>query len=337
MVPGSFTPSGVMISPPTHDPRHAATLNTRPARRRRASLGKDVAIGVAIAALVLGIAAVVKFVVLADDGGPRRAEAVAAGTIVITAPVEGRYEVFVGEESRGWIEGGQLTLERIAAGEAHRIRVVGDGIDPCARTIELTGGQTETIACQAVAAPAGPAEPPATDDQGAGATAAEDDPVSAPSAEETAAAGADAGAVPSEPAEPAAAGVAGDAVAEAEQAAARQAEERRRREERAAARRQRAVAAEAKAEARPRATPSAATGADDVGYLVAYSTPWAKVLIDGKDTGKMTPIAPRAKIALPPGKHKVTFVVGRESWSYTVTITAGETSKLTKDLPVTAP
>jgi hypothetical protein len=70
------------------------------------------------------------------------------------------------------------------------------------------------------------------------------------------------------------------------------------------------------------------------GYLVAYTTPWAKVVIDGKDSGKMTPIAPRAKIALPPGKHKVTFVVGRENWSYIVTIKAGETSKITKDLPV---
>jgi hypothetical protein len=75
---------------------------------------------------------------------------------------------------------------------------------------------------------------------------------------------------------------------------------------------------------------------DPNGYLVAYTTPWAKVSIDGKDTGKMTPIAPRAKIALPPGKHKVTFVVGRESWSYTVTIKAGETSKITKDLPVSS-
>jgi hypothetical protein len=31
----------------------------------------------------------------------------------------------------------------------------------------------------------------------------------------------------------------------------------------------------------------------------------------------------------------VTFIVGRESWSYTVTITAGETTKISKELPVT--
>src|SRR6185312_5434923 len=34
------------------------------------------------------------------------------------------------------------------------------------------------------------------------------------------------------------------------------------------------------------------------GYLVANTQPWAKVIIDGKDTGKTTPIAPRSKIAL---------------------------------------
>ena len=72
------------------------------------------------------------------------------------------------------------------------------------------------------------------------------------------------------------------------------------------------------------------------GYLVAYTTPWAKVLIDGKDSGKMTPIAPRAKIKLEAGKHKVTFVVGRESWSYTISINPGETTKITKDLPVSS-
>jgi serine/threonine protein kinase len=76
--------------------------------------------------------------------------------------------------------------------------------------------------------------------------------------------------------------------------------------------------------------------APENGFLVAWTTPWARVFIDGKDTGKMTPIAPRAKVALEPGKHRVTFVVGSERFSYPVVIEAGETKKLRQELPVQA-
>jgi len=76
-----------------------------------------------------------------------------------------------------------------------------------------------------------------------------------------------------------------------------------------------------------------------VGYLVVHSTPFARIHIDGKDTGKMTPIASRARLALAPGKHKLTFVVTStgEIFHFTITIKAGETLKITKQLPVTEP
>ena len=70
------------------------------------------------------------------------------------------------------------------------------------------------------------------------------------------------------------------------------------------------------------------------GFLVANTKPWAKVLVDGRDTGKTTPILPRAKIAIKPGKHKVTFVVGGKKFHYNVNIVAGETARLIKKLPV---
>ena len=67
---------------------------------------------------------------------------------------------------------------------------------------------------------------------------------------------------------------------------------------------------------------------------MANTRPWAKVFIDGKNTGKSTPIAPRAKLSLKPGKHKVTFVVDGKKFHYPVTIKAGETSRLIiKKLP----
>jgi hypothetical protein len=82
----------------------------------------------------------------------------------------------------------------------------------------------------------------------------------------------------------------------------------------------------------PPAGTVAATG--DVGFLIANTTPYAKVLIDGKDTGKMTPIAPRAKIPLKPGKHTVTFVSGADSFNYPIVIEAGRDHRLIKTLPV---
>ncbi len=68
------------------------------------------------------------------------------------------------------------------------------------------------------------------------------------------------------------------------------------------------------------------------GYLVPWTRPWARVHIDGKDTGKVTPVAPSAKIPLSPGSHKVTFVVGSKKHNFTVEIESGKTTKLSKIL-----
>jgi hypothetical protein len=72
------------------------------------------------------------------------------------------------------------------------------------------------------------------------------------------------------------------------------------------------------------------------GFLVANTQPWAKVFIDGKDTGKTTPIAPRSKIALKPGKHVVTFVANGKKFNFDVTIKPAEDTRLIKQLADTA-
>jgi hypothetical protein len=72
------------------------------------------------------------------------------------------------------------------------------------------------------------------------------------------------------------------------------------------------------------------------GFLVANTQPWAKVFIDGKDTGKTTPIAPRSKIALKPGKHLVTFVANGKKFNFDVTIKPAEDTRLIKQLADTA-
>jgi hypothetical protein len=84
----------------------------------------------------------------------------------------------------------------------------------------------------------------------------------------------------------------------------------------------------------PRVEPAklAAPPATGDGYLVANTQPWAKVIIDGKDTGKTTPIAPRSKIALKPGKHTVTFVANGKKFNFDVAIRSGEDTRLIKQL-----
>ena len=82
--------------------------------------------------------------------------------------------------------------------------------------------------------------------------------------------------------------------------------------------------------------PTTTSASAEAGFLVANTQPWAKVIIDGKDTGKTTPIAPRSKIALKPGKHVVTFVVNGKRFNFDVAIKPGEDTRLIKQLADTA-
>lgn len=80
-------------------------------------------------------------------------------------------------------------------------------------------------------------------------------------------------------------------------------------------------------------TTSAPSGGSDAeGFLIANSQPFARVFVDDKDTGKTTPIAPRDRIPLKPGKHKVTFVASGKKYTYDVTIRPGEEFRLIRNL-----
>ena len=54
--------------------------------------------------------------------------------------------------------------------------------------------------------------------------------------------------------------------------------------------------------------------------------------IDGKDTGKTTPIPPRSRIVLRPGKHVVGFVVANRKYNFNVLIRPGEETRLLEQL-----
>jgi hypothetical protein len=70
------------------------------------------------------------------------------------------------------------------------------------------------------------------------------------------------------------------------------------------------------------------------GKLVANADPAARVYINGRNTGRWTPIPPRRALKLRPGKHRVTFVTRRgKRYSYYVTVQACKTTRLIRKLP----
>ncbi len=84
----------------------------------------------------------------------------------------------------------------------------------------------------------------------------------------------------------------------------------------------------------PALTPATQPPEATVGWLVANSVPFARVLVDDKDTGLTTPIPPRSKLPLQPGPHQVTFVVDQQRFTFTVQVVPGQVVRLIKKLPV---
>jgi Domain of unknown function (DUF4388) len=74
----------------------------------------------------------------------------------------------------------------------------------------------------------------------------------------------------------------------------------------------------------------------EAGFLIANTRPWAKVIIDGTPTGMTTPIPPRWKIPLRPGRHVVTFQAAGRDYPFDVVVRPGADLFLMRDLE-TAP
>ena len=70
----------------------------------------------------------------------------------------------------------------------------------------------------------------------------------------------------------------------------------------------------------------------EVGFLVLQTRPsGATILLDGADTGLVTPLTGK-QMPVEPGKHKITFMIGRDRYTYPVTVNAGESATVSKDL-----
>ncbi len=71
-----------------------------------------------------------------------------------------------------------------------------------------------------------------------------------------------------------------------------------------------------------------------VGYLTAATKPAARVTIDGRETGRWTPVPPANPIALPAGAHTIVFETAEgKKLEEQLQVEAGKTSRLIRSFP----
>ena len=325
-------------------------------KRKRPSLVKDIAIGVGIAAGVLGMFAAAKYLFFGKKPGTSEARA----TIAVLVQDKKSAEVYLDDEKVGVVDGEPLELKDIPTG-THKVRVTRAGAKDCERTVELAAKSVREVNCTFVPdgsakkkdSDRGPpkiasATPGAAADAGVGAPAsaadaaptkedkakedkakedkakedkAKEDKAKEDTAKKIAAAKAKFNAMTPEQR------------AEAERRRKKRQEERDERRRLAREKRAKAKADAAKKAAANKSSSNKTKANDKFGYFMAFTKPWAKVYINGRYKG-MTPIVPRGKIKLKPGRYKITFKASGKKFDFWVTITAGKNTKLIKDLPV---
>ena len=388
MQPQGRPDSGAVYSP--YPPPATPTPEQAPARRgwrsrRRASVGRDVAIGCAIAALVLAAFISAKFLMFGDE--PRaQAEARAKGTIAVMADGAEPAEVTVDGTAVGVLKGdAPLTLSGIEPGE-RQVRVTRGGAPPCEKRVDVRADKIEVVRCSF-----GHKAPTGTlllsgvaldhrvfvDDQEITAESAREPIQLAPGVAHSIIIKAgskvvDQFAVTPEPGQQIQRQIVlktasaerskstSSAIGTTADASDKPAEVRTVSEKESSRSAGKTVDSEERTTTSRLPTPTSSSSTDelkprkksdsgstdstaklgdgtseaDQGMFTAYTKPWARVYIDGKDTGKMTPIAPRSAIALSPGSHKVVFAVGDQKFPFTITIRPGEKKNLVKVLPV---
>ena len=94
------------------------------------------------------------------------------------------------------------------------------------------------------------------------------------------------------------------------------------------------VAAEVRVDEGPRVIQAAPVAPAAVGYLTAATKPASRLTIDGRDTGRWTPVPPANPIALPAGAHTLLFETadGRKLEEQ-LEIEPGKTSRVIRSLP----
>ena len=325
-------------------------LDAPPAQegRKKSSIGRDVAIGVAIAAVVLGGFLAVKFFILDAEDSPSTDDTTTTSTIAtlkveLNPPVEA--ELFLdGNKTAEHVVTNGVALP-ISAGK-RKIRIVAKDGQVCERDLDLEADKITVVSCQLnlKTAAGSDAKKP---EVGNGS----DPPKAGSGAEVKPAVGSGSGSDAAKPA--AGSGAAGSGAAAKPDAGS------------GSAGKGSAVVAtkpdvivtkppdkkpdvivtkppdkkpdvivkkppdkKPPDKMPPEDNPADRAGSVQDGYVVVSSAPKSKVSVDGVETGLTTP----TKLKLSPGRHKIGFSYGTTKSAFTIVVKAGETVNFDKKL-----
>jgi len=351
-MPGQYDPYGQ--SPYAMGQAPPLDAGLPPEGRRRSSIVRDVAIGVVIAAVVLGGFLAVKFLIL--DSSDEEPAARPLADLQVSMPGIEHADLYIDNNRHASVSDNAKV--QVPAGP-HEVKLVGPGNQQCKKDITLVAGQVTAIECNmAIGAGGGSGDPgagsagagsagtgsAAPSSAGSGSTAggsaggagvqvATDDKSGEKTVDHPDTSAADKAAAEKAAAEKAAADKAAADKAAADKAklaAADKAAADKAAADKAAADKAKLLAERNKNKGEDNPADRAGT-APSKGWVQLTSKPSAKILVDGNDTNLSTPITGRA-LSLPAGRHRVTFQIGGDKYTFTVQVKAGETVTLDKNL-----
>lgn len=323
--------------------------------KKRSSIGRDVAIGIAIAGLVLGGFLAVKFLVLDSGSGSGSGSGSAAtasiATVKLTLPAGVSADLFVDDKKIATVRDGQEIP--VSAG-SRKVKLLGPNGAKCEQKLELPGGKKTPVECALTAAVV---EAPATAGSGSAAGSGAGS-AAAGSAAVGSGAGSAAGSAAATTGTGSGSGSAAAAVVKPVDTTPKTTTTTTttvpvdktnatatvkpvdkttatttttKPVDKTTTNPTTTTTTKPVDKVKPKTTSAATKPAEDksVGYLIVQSKPSAKISIDGVATGSSTPTG---KIQLAPGRHKVTFLVGDDKFTFAVSVKAGETVTLNKEL-----
>jgi serine/threonine protein kinase len=300
--------------------------------RKKSSIGRDVAIGVAIAAVVLGGFLAVKFFILdADDApssGSTTTSTIATLKIELQPPVEAELFLDGNKSAEHVVKNGDALP--INAGK-RKVRIVARDGQVCERELDLEAGKTTVVSCQLAAATgSGSAKPVAGGSglaPGPGSGSAKD--AGSGSAKPETGKGSGSASKTADP---------GKGSAETVAKIDPKQVEKPKPPEVKPVEKPKPKPPDVKPGDKPKPkppdkmppedNPADRAGAVQDGYVKVTSNVKAKVSVDGNDTGLSTP----TKLKLSPGRHKIGFAYGTTKSAFPVIIKSGETINFHKDL-----
>ena len=339
------------------------TQHLGPEAKRKSSIGRDVAIGVAIAGLVLGGFLAVKFLFLDSDSGPNAGSGSAAtsgiATIRLSLPKSVSADLYVDDKKIATVSDGQEIP--VSAG-SRKVKLLGPNNAKCEQKLELPGGKTTPVECGlkpstaevptagSAAGSAGGSASGSASGSGAGSAKAG---TTAGSAAAGSAAGSASGSVaatttkpdttttmtttttkpattkPDPSVKPTDKTTTTTTTKPADKTTTTTTKPADKTTTKTTTKPGDKTTKPDKTVADKTTKPDKAVADKTQGQLTVASKPSARISIDGVDTGMSTPTG---KISLTPGRHKVTFAVGDDKFTFAVTVKAGETVNLSKEL-----